>query len=50
MLPISQVAINDQDHHHGTSYPRMGENDFIMVTNAGGINRKLNRDKLFVFP
>jgi hypothetical protein len=30
--------------------PRMGENDFIMARDAEGINRKLNRDKLVIFP
>jgi hypothetical protein len=49
-ITYSHQAENDQGHPHGTSYPRMGENDFIMATNARGINGKLNRDKLLVFP
>jgi hypothetical protein len=57
MLSISQVAIayshqaeNDQGPHHSASYPRMSENGFIMAANARRINKKLNRDKLLVFP
>jgi hypothetical protein len=57
MFSISQVAIayshqaeNDQGPHHSASYLRMGGDDFIMATNDGRINRKLNRDKLLVFP